>query len=286
MEVSVLIRQRLTELGLEQRELAAAADVTESYISQLLTRKKLPPASDRTDIYDKLSRLLKLPAGELARLADIQRRQELKKKIEDPLTPLFEEVRELILHKCKPAIRNQIRAIFERQPFGEFERFITQKLVDVVKSAAREELRREEWLRMVAKESHRSYKQMRVAVLEFLDTDVLHISAENCLSFLDPMIGSWSIDLATFAMEVVLNPRMTTTSRKRFEFLETSDRETVALEQGFRDFLKDPTLSKDAADEELEFLKQIRFSDQRRPTALYYYRELQNPRDPLHFRNK
>src|ERR1043165_5401442 len=107
MEVSTLIRQRLTDLGLEQRELAAAADVTESYISQLLTRKKLPPASDRTDIYDKLSKLLKLPAGELAKLADIQRREELKKKIEDPLVPLFKEVRELILRKCKPAIRNE-----------------------------------------------------------------------------------------------------------------------------------------------------------------------------------
>jgi predicted XRE-type DNA-binding protein len=39
----LVIKQRLEELGLEQRELAAAAEVTESYISQLLTRKKLPP---------------------------------------------------------------------------------------------------------------------------------------------------------------------------------------------------------------------------------------------------
>ena len=66
MELSTLIRQRLTELGLEQSELAAA--VTESYISQLLIRKKLPPASDRTDIYDKLGRVLKLPTGKLASL--------------------------------------------------------------------------------------------------------------------------------------------------------------------------------------------------------------------------
>lgn len=286
MEVSVLIRQRLTELGLEQRELAAAADVTESYISQLLTRKKLPPASDRTDIYDKLSKLLKLPVGELARLADIQRRQEFKKKIEDPLNPLFQEVRELILHKCKPARRNEVRAIFERQPFGEFERLITQKLVDVVKGVAKENLGREEWLRSVAKASQRSYKQMRVAVLEFLDTDLLHISAENCLSFLDPIILSWNIDLTTFALEIGLNPRMGAVSRKKFEFVETSEMEAVREEPGFREFLKDSTLSKDATEEELQFLKQIRFSDQRRPSALYYYRELQNLRDPLHFRNK
>jgi len=38
-----VVKQRLEELGVEQRDLAAAAEVTESYISQLLTRKKLPP---------------------------------------------------------------------------------------------------------------------------------------------------------------------------------------------------------------------------------------------------
>jgi len=51
MDVSGIVRQRLDELGLEQKDLAAAAKVTESYISQLLTRKKSPPASSRTDVY-------------------------------------------------------------------------------------------------------------------------------------------------------------------------------------------------------------------------------------------
>ena len=44
MDVSLVIKHRLEELGLEQRDLAVAAQVTESYISQLLTRKKAPPA--------------------------------------------------------------------------------------------------------------------------------------------------------------------------------------------------------------------------------------------------
>ena len=49
MDVSLLIRHRLNELELDQKDLAAAAQVTESYISQLLTRKKAPPAPGRTD---------------------------------------------------------------------------------------------------------------------------------------------------------------------------------------------------------------------------------------------
>ena len=83
MDVCLVIKERLEKLGLEQRDLAAAAEVTESYISQLLTRKKLPPASDRTDIYEKMGKFLKLSSGKLAKLADLQRREELKKDFED-----------------------------------------------------------------------------------------------------------------------------------------------------------------------------------------------------------
>src|SRR5437763_15576896 len=124
MDISQLIQQKLSELRLDQRHLADAAEVTESYISQLLSRKKLPPAPERTDIYEKLGRILKLPAGRLAGLADLQRKQEVKRKIQSPPVPLFKEVRELLLEKCKREKRREIRAIFEKEPFGELERFI------------------------------------------------------------------------------------------------------------------------------------------------------------------
>ena len=220
MDVSQLIQQKLTELGLDQRDLADAADVTESYVSQLLSRKKVPPAPERTDIYDKLGRVLKLPAGKLAGLADLQRRQELKKKIQSPPVPLFREVRDLLLEKCKREKRSQARAIFEKEPFGELERLVTQKLLDVAKGLAREELGRENWLRVVARESGRTYKQMRVAVLEFLDTDVFDISRDSCIAFLDPMIVSWDIDLGSFAIEIVLNRKVARTRVRTFEFVE------------------------------------------------------------------
>lgn len=43
------------------------------------------------------------------------------------------------------------------------------------------------------------------------------------------------------------------------------------------------SLSGDASEEELTFLRALTFKD-KRPTPLYYYRELQSLRDPLHFR--
>ena len=282
MEISLVIRRRLEEMGLEQRDLARAVQVTESYISQLLTRKKAPPAPDRTDLYDRMGKVLKFPQGELARLAGLQRREELKKSLGEAPAPLFKEVRELILRKCNPAREKHIRPIFEKQPFGELERLITQKLLDVVKRLAGEELQNERWVRLVARLSHRRYEQMRVLVLEFLDTDIFKLSAEQCVAFLDPLIESWDIDLATFGVEIILSRRVAREPLKKFEFIEREPERPVVEEPGLRNFLKDRSLGGDATGEEIEFLRSLRFKG-RRPAPLYYYRELQNLRDPLHF---
>lgn len=282
MDIPILIRQRLSELGLDQKDLAAAAQVTESYISQLLARKKAPPAPARTDIYEKIGQFLSLPSGELSRLADVQRKQELKKRIAEQPAPLFKECRELILRKCDPERRVEILRIFEKETFGELERLVTQKILDVAQGRAREELRSEDWLRLMAQLSGRTYEQMRVAILEFLDTDVFHVSIESCVSFLDPMIDSWDMELKSFSMEIVLNPRLAPGTLKRFEFVEISREECYSMEPGFEQFLRDKSLSGDANEEEIEFLKALRFKG-RRPSPLYYYRELQSLRDALHF---
>ena len=283
MDVALVLRQRLKELEFEQRDLARAAQVTQSYISQLLTGKKAPPAPNRTDIYDKMGKLLKLPKGELAKLADVQRGEELKRKLGDPPVPLFKGVRELILHKCQRDKEKQLRAIFEKQAFGELERLVTQKILDVVKKVAKEELENENWLRLVARLSDRSYEEMRVMVLEFLDTDVFNVSIENCVTFLEPLIEFWDIDLATFSMEITLNKRVVAAHVKKLEFVEKECDLPVDEEPGLKEFLEDASLSGNATGQEIEFLKKLRF-EERRPVALYYYRELQNLRDPLHFR--
>jgi transcriptional regulator with XRE-family HTH domain len=286
VDVSQLIQEKLTELGLEQRHLADAANVTESYISQLLNRKKAPPGPERTDIYGKLGRFLKLPAGTLETLADLQRKQELKNKIQIPPLPLFKEVRALLLQKCKRIRRNKIRAIFEKEPFGELERLITQKLLDVVKGLIREELKHENWLRVVAGESGRSYKQMRVAVLEFLDAGVFDITPEGCLAFVNPLIASWDIDLASFSLEVEMNRDIVPDGPKTFEFVESGTAGRLDGEPGLLEFLNNRSLSADITPAEIEFLQHLTFRNGKHPTTLYYYRELQNLRDPLHFRER
>lgn len=281
MDISLVIRQRLDELGLEQRELARAAQVTESYISQLLTRRRAPPAANRTDIYDKMDKLLKLPRGELARLATHQRKEQLKRELGEEPVALFGGFRELLLRTYHGGAEREIRAIFEKEPFGELERLVTQTILDLVKRIAKRQLQNESWLRTVAKLAGRSYEEMRVVALDFLDADIMALSHENCVVFLEPLLKSWDIDLASFELEIVLNPKVSPGSATRFQFVERPANEGTAPEPGYLEFLKDRSLSGSATAAEIEFLGGLRFTD-RRPTALYYYRELQSLRDPLH----
>jgi transcriptional regulator with XRE-family HTH domain len=285
VDIALVIRQRLEERGLEQRDLAAAAEVTESYISQLLAGKKMPPDPDRTDLYDKIARVLNLSSQELGRLANTQRREERQRKVLDPPRPLFPEFRQLILRKCIATKRKQITRIFEREPFGEFERFVTQRLLDVAKRVVREELADEPWIHRVARLSKRSYEEAHVLILEFLDTDVFHVSAENCLWFLDPLLESWDVEFDSFSLEIVLNRRLARRHRKKLEFREAEPEpgpSSPKIEPGLAAFLQDAQLSASLTEEETVFLKSLTFNG-KRPSPLYYYRELQNLRDPLHF---
>ena len=85
-------------------------------------------------------------------------------------------------------------------------------------------------------------------------------------------------------MEIVLNRRVAPGHPKKFEFVEKDPETALVEEPGLKEFLQDVSLSGDATEEEIEFLKKLRFKG-KRPAALYYYRELQNLRDPLHFRS-
>jgi transcriptional regulator with XRE-family HTH domain len=239
MDVALVIRQRLDELHLEQRDLARAANVTESYVSQILTRRKAPPAPERTEIYDRIDRFLKLPQGELARVAEAHLKEERIRRLGE-VAPLFPALRALLLRKCAPGQREAVRAIIERQSFGELERLVAQTLLQVAR----------------------------------LGGDVLHVTPKQ-RSRLSSAIAAWEWDPPTFALTI----RTKTGEQKRFEYGEGGD---GTDEKGLLQFLRDPLLSGTATPAELAFLKSLRFKD-RRPSALYYYRELQNLRDPLHF---
>jgi transcriptional regulator with XRE-family HTH domain len=277
-----LVKSRLAKLGYDQRDMARAAQVTDSYISQLLGEKKAPPGRDRTDIYSKMETFLGITPGELGRLAEIERAEELKRRLGPTPEPMFQQFRDLILGKCIPEKRVEVRAIFDAQPFGTLERLVAQKMLDVVQRIAREELDNENWIRLAARVGGRSHEAMRVIALEFLAADVFSVSNENCVNFLDPLVESWSIDLQTLRIDITLAAALVAEPRRTFTFVEGDPDDRSNEESGLAEFLRDPQLSDHPSEEEIRFLRRQRF-DGRRPNKLYYYRALQNFRDPLHF---
>src|SRR5260370_32819255 len=251
MDFSFVVRRRLEELGLDQRDLANKAEVTESYISQLLGRKKLPPLPNRTDLYDKMSRVLGLTREELARLAAIEHHEALDQKWLEAPAPRFGPMRELVLRKCRHARQRQMRDIFEKQPFGELEQLITRTLIEVVRSEARKHADDEEWVRSVAKRGRNSYREIRIRMIELLDTDP-GASIGDFASFLDPLIAAWDYDLDEFTLEVELPDG----GIRKFSFREDVE-ETSDEEPGLRKFLKDPNLNSVAKPEEIAFLRRL-----------------------------
>lgn len=84
-------------------------------------------------------------------------------------------------------------------------------------------------------------------------------------------------------MEIAVNLSLATGHTKRFEFIGMEPELALVEDPGLKEFLRDSFLSGDVPEEEVAILKALRFTG-KRPTALYYYRELQSLRDPPHFR--
>ena len=282
MNFAALVKSRLAKLGLGQKDLARAAQVTDSYVSQLLGERKAPPARDRTDIYPKMEAFLHLAPGELGRLADIERAEHLKRRLGRIPEPMFQQFRDLVLRKCVPEKRVEVRTIFDAQPFGTLERLVAQKMLDVVQPIARQEMDNENWIRLAAHVGGRSREAMRVMVLEFLDADVFHVSSESCVNFLDPFVKSWDVDFDTLRIDITLERTLVAETQRTFTFVETDPNDGANEEHGLVAFLRDAKLNDHATEEEIHLLRRHRLGG-RRPNKLYYYRALQNLRDPLHF---
>src|SRR6476620_1829777 len=89
MSLALFTRTRLKQLRLSPRDRARASSMAESYIADLLEPNGPQTASTRTHVHDQPERVLQLPHGQLATLADLQRREHLKKRLEHHSSPLL-----------------------------------------------------------------------------------------------------------------------------------------------------------------------------------------------------
>jgi len=201
IKVSQLVRRRLKELKRTPRELAEAVQVSEDYVADLLAGRRAPPAPGRTDLYDRMTKFLRLHRNDLPTCAKVERESMgTKQKRPDP------KVRALLLALCEPVKCKKLDRRFAKrdQETAQLDRLIAQRLLEVAQGFVRRQLDDEVGIRVAANREGVTYLAMRMRLLEFLDCTVETLTAGDYDLFIRPRIGFWDIDLETQAMRIVL----------------------------------------------------------------------------------
>jgi hypothetical protein len=196
--VGELLGRRLRELKRTPDELAEAAHVPPGYINDLIAGRRRPPLPGRTDVYERMTPFLKLGRNDLVACARAER---AGTPDGIPGRP-DERVERLLLALCEPATAARLAERFQEDS-TEVLGFI-QRLLDVAQGAVRRTLNDVVALRASAIQRGVPYVELRLRILDFLDATPDSLTPGDVSEFIQPMIGSWDVDLETGVLRVVL----------------------------------------------------------------------------------
>lgn len=201
--VSELISRRLKELQRTPGELAEAVQVPESYITDLLAGRRRLPVLGRTDVYDRMTKFLRLPRNELSTSA----RAEPAAAVGPNRRP-DQKVKKLLLELCEPnRARTLSRRLADRKGNPALEMLIAQRLLEVAQGFVRRQLDDEVGVRVAANREGCTHSEMRMRLIDFLDVTADSLTVTDHEVYVRPRIASWDIDLETHAMKIVLRSR-------------------------------------------------------------------------------
>jgi hypothetical protein len=200
LKVSELMRRRLKELQRTPGELAEAMQVPESYIADLLAGRRRPPAPGRTDVYDRMTKFLRLHRNELSTSARAEREEDTGGHRRPD-----QKVRKLLLDLCEPTrARALSRRLTEKKGDPALEIIIAQRLLEVAQGFVRRQLDDEVGIRVAANREGCTHIDMRLRLIDFLDVTADSLTVTDHEVYVRPRIATWDIDLETHAMKIVL----------------------------------------------------------------------------------
>ncbi len=199
VKVGQLVRRRLRELKRTPRELAEAVQVSEDYIVDLVAGRRRPPAPGRIDLYAPMARFLRLHRNDLPTCARVERLAEpAARRRPDP------GVWKLLFELCEPGKARLLARQLAKPEGAALEHLIVGRLLEVAQGFVNRRLEDEVGMRVAATREGRSYLDMRMRLLEFLDASPDSITVADCEDFVRNRIVFWDIELDTRAMRIVL----------------------------------------------------------------------------------
>jgi Fe-S cluster assembly iron-binding protein IscA len=200
IKVSELMRRRLKELQRTPRELAEAVQVPEVYIADLLAGRRRPPAPGRTDVYDRMTKFLRLHRNDLPTCARVEREGDAGGHRRPD-----QKVRERLLELCEPSKARLVnRRLAGKKGNVALEILIAQRLLEIAQGFVRRQLDDEVGIRVAASREGCSHIDMRLRLIDFLDATPDSLTLSDHEVFVRPRIAAWDIDLETHAMRIVL----------------------------------------------------------------------------------
>jgi hypothetical protein len=196
--VGELVVRRLRQLKRTPGELAAAARVSETYITELMAGRRRAPAPG-SDVYVTMGKFLGLHRDDLPSCARAERAAERPgQRRPSP------EVRRLVLELCDPQQARTITRRLARPEGAELEWVIVSRLLEVARGFVIRKLEDEVGMRVAAGREGRAYLDVRMRLLEFLDAVPDSVTTADCEDFLRPRIATWAIDLESRTMRIQL----------------------------------------------------------------------------------
>lgn len=214
MTVRKLLAERLEETKQSSDELAGAIEVPDRYVKDLMAGRRRAPLPARTDVYEKMTRFLKLGRMDLVECAVAERAEAGT----DKGVPAA-EVQDQMLELCEAETAGKLRRR-ARNDQAELVDLLT-RVLDVAQGSACRSLTDQIPLRIAASRTGESYPEVRMRVLEFLDSTPATLTLENLIHFVRPLIEGWDVDLESGVLKVVLRAASSTERHQRRPLVRT-----------------------------------------------------------------